>query len=133
MRTGVCVHSKEIQNDESAVHEASHHVHPQVRGVDHHDHAGGLGKRKARAVPTPIAAAIYPVGDVAAGKPFKGWTFQSLVEGRAARWYGAPVMVFNTPMAAAEAAARLRGWFLGTFDSAEIPLPSGDPDEYMPF
>lgn len=93
----------------------------------------GDGKRKARAVPLPIAAAIYPVDDVVAGKPFKGWTLQSLIEGRAARWYGAPVRVFDTPMEAAEAAARLRGWFLGTFDSAEIPLPSGDPDEYMPF
>lgn len=86
---------------------------------------------KARAIPKPFAAAIYPVGDIAAGKPFKGWTLSALLEGRAARWYGAPITVFDTPMEATEAAARLRGWFLGTFDSAEIPLPSYDPD--MPF
>lgn len=93
----------------------------------------GDGKRKARAVPLPIAAAIYPVGDVVAGKPFKGWTSRALFEGRAARWYGAPVAVFDFPKEAEAAANRIREWFLGTFESAGIPLPSGDPDEYMPF
>ena len=88
---------------------------------------------KAGVVPSPFVAAIYPVGRVIAGQPFKGWTRDALYAGRAARWYGAPVAVFASPTEAVGAAARLREWFLGTFDSAEIALPSGDPEGYMPF
>lgn len=91
------------------------------------------GKRKTCVVPSPIVAAIYPCGEIVAGKPFKGWTSRALFEGRAARWYGAPVAVFASPKEAKTAASRIRGWFIGMLSDAEVALPSGGPDEYMPF
>ena len=88
---------------------------------------------KARVVPSPFVAAIYPVGMVIAGQPFKGWTRDALYAGRAARWYGAPLGVFTTAAAAEAVAARVREGFLEMLDDAGIPRPSGEEGVDMPF
>lgn len=91
------------------------------------------GSRKTRPVPHAFAARIYPLGSVVAGQPFRGWTFNALLGGQAARWYGAPHGVFTTAAAAEAVAARVRERFLEMLDDAGIPRPSGEEGVDMPF